>query len=48
MAKCTKCGSEVHMPQKKWELKGGKARKTVVLGIFLCPSCNTKFRATVK
>jgi uncharacterized protein (UPF0212 family) len=45
LAKCPKCGAEVPTPIKQWELKGGKAKKVIKIGMFECPSCKKKFRA---
>jgi len=41
---CPKCGAEVPRPVKSWELKGGKSKKTVMIGLFECPGCRVKFR----
>lgn len=41
---CPKCGAEVPKPMKSWELKGGKSKKTVMIGLFECPGCKVKFR----
>lgn len=41
---CPKCGAEVPRPTKSWELKGGKSKKTVMIGLFECPGCKVKFR----
>jgi len=41
---CPKCGAEVPMPMKSWELKGGKSKKTVMIGLFECQGCKVKFR----
>jgi len=41
---CPKCGAEVPKPMKSWELKGGKSKKTVTIGLFECPGCRVKFR----
>jgi len=41
---CPKCGAEVPKPMKSWELKGGKSKKTVMIGLFECQGCKVKFR----
>jgi hypothetical protein len=41
---CPKCGAEVPKPVKSWELKGGKSKKTVMIGLFECEGCKVKFR----
>jgi len=41
---CPKCGAEVPRPMKSWELKGGKSKKTIMIGLFECPGCRVKFR----
>jgi len=41
---CPKCGAEVPKPMKTWELKGGKSKKTVMIGLFECQGCKVKFR----
>ncbi len=41
---CPKCGVEVPRPMKSWELKGGKSKKTIMIGLFECPGCRVKFR----
>jgi len=41
---CPKCGAEVPKPLKSWELKGGKSKKTVMIGLFECQGCKVKFR----
>jgi len=48
MAKCPKDGTEVAEPKKSWELKGGRSKKVIKIGLFECPKCKSKFRATVK
>jgi len=47
LAKCQKCGVNVAKPLKEWELKGGKSKKTVRIGLFECPKCRAKFRAAI-
>ncbi|MCL5788572.1 MAG: chorismate-binding protein [Candidatus Marsarchaeota archaeon] len=42
MAKCTKCGAEVYAPIKTWDMRGGK------IGMYLCPVCGTRFKASPK
>ncbi len=41
---CPKCGAEVPKPVKVWELKGGKSKKNVLIGLFQCQDCRVKFR----
>jgi uncharacterized protein with PIN domain len=48
LAKCPKCETEVKKPEKIWELKGGKSKKKIIVGLYLCPKCNRKFRAAHK
>jgi len=49
---CPKCGAEVATPVKTWTipsrktLKGGEKPK-VVMGIFDCPDCKARFRASL-
>jgi len=47
LAKCPKCGSNVSKPLKNWELRGGKSRKAVKIGLFVCPKCKMKFRGSI-
>jgi len=47
LAKCQKCGANVAKPLKEWELKGGKSKKTVRIGLFECSKCGAKFRAAI-
>ena len=41
---CPKCGADVPKPAKVWELKGGKSKKNVLIGLFQCQDCRVKFR----
>src|SRR6266480_1537525 len=41
---CPKCGADVPAPAKVWELKGGKSKKNVLIGLFQCQDCRVKFR----
>ena len=41
---CPKCGADVPKPAKVWELKGGKSKKNVLIGLFQCHDCRVKFR----
>jgi hypothetical protein len=41
---CPKCGADVPRPAKVWELKGGKSKKNVLIGLFQCQDCRVKFR----
>lgn len=41
---CPKCGADVPQPTKVWELKGGKSKKNVLIGLFQCQDCRVKFR----
>jgi hypothetical protein len=50
LVSCPKCGAEVPTPLKAWPVlarkslqKGGSSR--MIMGIFECPDCKTKFRA---
>lgn len=50
MVKCPKCGKEVVTPVKTWSIPSRKAAKKgekLVMGIFECPNCETRFRARV-
>lgn len=44
MVRCPKCGGDVAKPLKQWQLKGGKSKKAVKIGLFECPKCKVKFR----
>src|SRR6266704_2714701 len=35
---------DVPKPAKVWELKGGKSKKNVLIGLFQCQDCRVKFR----
>ncbi len=39
---CTKCGTYVEHPLKKWNIK------QTPIGLFECPSCNTKWRSKLE
>ena len=41
---CPKCGADVPKAAKVWELKGGKSKKNVLIGLFQCQDCRVKFR----
>src|SRR6059058_3454995 len=41
---CPKCGADVPKSAKVWELKGGKSKKNVLIGLFQCQDCRVKFR----
>jgi len=47
LVKCPKCGGDVKKPLKEWELRGGRGKKTVMIGLFECPKCKVKFRAAI-
>lgn len=44
---CPKCGSDVEKPAKMWELKGGKSKKNILIGLFHCQACMVKFREAI-
>ena len=48
LVKCPKCGFEVESPLKTWEVskRGGEGK--IVMGMFKCPSCKARFRASVE
>ena len=53
MVTCPKCGVEVTTPVKKWPIPSRKSAKKgeapkLVMGIFECPSCKARFRASVE
>jgi uncharacterized protein YlxW (UPF0749 family) len=53
LVKCPKCGSEVLNPIKSWPVLARKSVRTdgesrMIMGIFECINCKTRFRATVK
>src|SRR5437879_531250 len=41
---CSTYGADVPKPAKVWELKGGKSKKNVLIGLFQCQDCRVKFR----
>jgi len=50
---CPKCGVEVTTAVKKWPIPSRKSAKKgeapkLVMGIFECPSCKARFRASVE
>ena len=50
---CPKCGAEVTTPVKTWPIPSRKSKKKgeapkLVMGIFECPSCKARFRASVE
>ena len=52
LVKCPKCETEVEAPIKTWTVsrKAGKSGQPSqrVMGIFECPNCKARFRATVE
>ncbi len=53
MVKCPKCGVEVTTPVKTWPIPSRKPAKKgeepkLIMGIFECPNCKARFRATVQ
>jgi chromosome segregation ATPase len=53
LAKCPKCGTEVSTPVKTWPFtarkpvaEGGETK--ISMGIFECPKCKARFRATLE
>jgi predicted RNA-binding Zn-ribbon protein involved in translation (DUF1610 family) len=50
MARCVKCGYNVEVPQKSWEIKPKTKPKAPRLKVsqFICPKCGTKFRTYQK
>lgn len=52
MVECPKCGTEAGTPLKKWSISSRKTMKardkpSVIMGIFDCPDCKARFRASV-
>lgn len=52
MVECPKCGAEVDTPVKTWSIPSRKAMKRgekpkVIMGIFECPDCKARFRASI-
>jgi DNA repair exonuclease SbcCD ATPase subunit len=50
---CPKCGVQVTSPVKTWPIPSRKSAKKgeaprLVMGIFECPSCKARFRASVE
>jgi predicted nuclease with TOPRIM domain len=54
LAKCPKCGVDVPTPVKTWPftvrkpLKIGIEGTKIAMGIFECPNCKARFRATLE
>jgi len=52
MHKCPKCGTEVTTPIKTWPFSVRKPTKPdepqSLMGIFECPNCKARFRATIE
>jgi len=52
LVKCPKCGAEVTIPIKTWPFSVRKPAKTeepkTLMGIFECPNCKARFRATLE
>jgi chromosome segregation ATPase len=52
LVKCPKCGAEVTTPIKTWPFsvrKPPKGQETkTLMGIFECPQCKARFRATLE
>lgn len=53
MAICPRCGNEVTAPVKTWPLASRNSAEQsqaseVVVGVFECPKCKARFRASVK
>jgi len=48
LVKCPKCGFEVENPLKTWNVskRGGEGK--IVMGLFECPNCKARFRASVE
>jgi predicted RNase H-like nuclease (RuvC/YqgF family) len=52
LVECPKCGTEIETPVKTWSIPSRKTiekgeKPKVVMGIFECPDCNARFRASV-
>ena len=52
MAECPKCGTEVETPVKTWSIpsrkaKGKREKPETIMGIFECPDCSARFRASI-
>lgn len=53
MVRCPSCESEITAPVKTWPIPSRKSAdkregSKMVVGMFECPNCKTKFRAAVK
>ena len=48
MVKCPKCGFEVESPLKTWAISKRAGEGKVVMGLFECPNCKARFRASVE
>lgn len=53
MVKCPKCGNEVPTPVKTWPIPSRKPpkmgeRSELAVGIFECPECKARFRASLE
>jgi chromosome segregation ATPase len=53
LAKCPKCGTDISTPLKTWPLPSRKSQKEgeeseIVIGIFECPNCKSKFRTALQ
>ena len=52
MVQCPHCKTEVHSPSKSWPVHFGKKQQDcthqLVIGIFECPQCKTKFRSGLR
>ena len=52
MVSCPYCTTEVNIASKSWPVNFGKEREEgepeLVMGIFECPNCKSKFRSTIK
>ena len=48
LVKCPKCGFEVESPLKTWAISKRAGEGKVVMGLFECPNCKARFRASVE
>lgn len=53
MSVCPKCGVTVANAVKTWsaalaQTKGAEGKPQIFIGVFVCPSCKTRFRARVR
>ncbi len=52
MLSCPHCRTEISVASKSWPVNFGKERKEgepeLIMGIFECPNCKSKFRSTIK